>query len=214
MGTIGQGILGGFSGKVGNVVGGNWKGIDYMRVKPASVANPKTEGQMDQRSKFTKVLQFLQPMKDYIKIGYQSYAVKMTEFNSAMSYLLKNAVAGEYPDFTIDYQNALLSKGALASSLNGVVNSPTAGTVSFTWDDNSNDGNAEKKDKAMVLVFNETRTEAVFVTDGANRNSGAQSLTVPTNYSGDVLHAFIAFVSEDGKKVSDSNYLGIVGGSD
>jgi len=40
MGKINQGILGGFSGKVGNVIGGNWKGIDYMRVKPASVANP------------------------------------------------------------------------------------------------------------------------------------------------------------------------------
>jgi hypothetical protein len=27
MGKINQGILGGFSGKVGNVVGGSWKGI-------------------------------------------------------------------------------------------------------------------------------------------------------------------------------------------
>jgi hypothetical protein len=34
MGIIKQGILGGFSGKVGNVVGGTWKGIDYMRVLP------------------------------------------------------------------------------------------------------------------------------------------------------------------------------------
>ena len=33
MGTINKGILGGFSGKVGNVVGGTWKGIDYMRSK-------------------------------------------------------------------------------------------------------------------------------------------------------------------------------------
>jgi hypothetical protein len=30
MGTINKGILGGFSGKVGTVVGGTWKGIDYM----------------------------------------------------------------------------------------------------------------------------------------------------------------------------------------
>ncbi len=31
MGTFSKGIPGGFSGKVGNIVGGNWKGIDYMR---------------------------------------------------------------------------------------------------------------------------------------------------------------------------------------
>ena len=30
MGKISQGVLGGFSGKVGNVVGGTWKGIGYM----------------------------------------------------------------------------------------------------------------------------------------------------------------------------------------
>jgi len=33
MGKIEKGILGGFSGKVGTVVGGNWRGIDYMRSK-------------------------------------------------------------------------------------------------------------------------------------------------------------------------------------
>ena len=64
MGKIKQGILGGFRGKVGNVIGGNWKGIDYMRVKPASVANPKTVGQVGQRNKFSAVLHFLQPMKN------------------------------------------------------------------------------------------------------------------------------------------------------
>ena len=31
MGKIAQGILGGLSGKVGNVIGGSWKGIDYKR---------------------------------------------------------------------------------------------------------------------------------------------------------------------------------------
>ncbi|MDD3723512.1 MAG: DUF6266 family protein, partial [Lutibacter sp.] len=52
MGTIKKGILGGFSGKVGSVVGSTWNGISYMRSLPASVKNPRTEKQMSQRSKF------------------------------------------------------------------------------------------------------------------------------------------------------------------
>src|SRR5690606_508733 len=44
MGIIKQGILGGFSGKVGNVVGASWKGIDYIRSLPSSVSNPRTPG--------------------------------------------------------------------------------------------------------------------------------------------------------------------------
>lgn len=33
MGKIRQGILGGFNGTVGTVVGGSWKGMAYMRGK-------------------------------------------------------------------------------------------------------------------------------------------------------------------------------------
>ena len=34
MGTIKKGILGGFSGIVGTVVGANWRGMDIMRSRP------------------------------------------------------------------------------------------------------------------------------------------------------------------------------------
>ncbi len=129
MGKISQGILGGFSGKVGNVIGGNWKGIDYMRVKPANVANPKTEGQVDQRSKFSTVLQFLQPLQGFLKVGFHAYAVKMTEFNSAMSYNVKNAIIGEYPYYAIDFESVLVSRGALTGALNPEAISPGVGQV-------------------------------------------------------------------------------------
>ena len=87
MGKINQGILGGVSGQIGNVIGGTWKGIDYLRIKPSSVANPRTEGQVDQRSKFLTVLRFLQPMTDFLRVGFKLYANKKTQFNAAMSYM-------------------------------------------------------------------------------------------------------------------------------
>ena len=37
MGKIKQGILGGFRGTVGTVVGSSWNGIAYMKGKPQSV---------------------------------------------------------------------------------------------------------------------------------------------------------------------------------
>ena len=86
MGTIKQGILGGFSGKVGTVIGSSWKGISYMRGQAQHVKNPRSSGQMDQRTKFNLVLNFLQPNVPYIRIGYKSQAAKQTEFNAAMSY--------------------------------------------------------------------------------------------------------------------------------
>ena len=111
MGKISQGILGGVSGKVGNVIGGSWKGIDYLRIKPSSVANPRTEGQVTQRYKFTAALEFLQPSRDFIKVGFKNFANGMTEFNYAMSYILANAVTGDGISASVDYTNALVSKG-------------------------------------------------------------------------------------------------------
>ena len=52
MGKIKQGILGGFRGTVGTVVGSSWNGIAYMKGKPQSVKNPKTAAQLQQRAYF------------------------------------------------------------------------------------------------------------------------------------------------------------------
>ena len=52
MGKIKQGILGGFKGKVGTVIGASWNGIAYMRGLAQSVKNPKTAAQLQQRTYF------------------------------------------------------------------------------------------------------------------------------------------------------------------
>ena len=57
MGKINQGILGGFNGKVGSVIGASWKGISYMRGIAQSIKNPKTEAQVMQRDYFAHMAQ-------------------------------------------------------------------------------------------------------------------------------------------------------------
>lgn len=208
MGKISQGILGGLSGKVGNVIGGNWKGIDYLRIKPSSVANPRTEGQVNQRNKFSATISFLQPNKAFLNVGFKAFAVKKTAFNAAMSYVLGNAITGTAPNFNVDYSLALLSKGNLSSPLNGSADLSTANQVGFDWDDNSLDGNANTTDKSMVLAYNPSKKESIFLLDGAIRSATSQILTLPTSYTGDTVELFMAFVSVDGKIVSNSVYLG------
>ena len=61
MGTIKQGILGGFNGKVGTVIGSSWKGITYMKGIPNHTRNPRTEKQIAQRTKMEFARNFLQP---------------------------------------------------------------------------------------------------------------------------------------------------------
>ena len=54
MGKIKQGILGGFKGKVGTVIGSSWNGIAYMKGLPQSQKDPKTPAQVAQRNFFPK----------------------------------------------------------------------------------------------------------------------------------------------------------------
>ena len=63
MGIINQGILGGFSGKVGPIVGFRWKSNYYIRARAAKVSNPRTPKQQEQRGKFATAFSFLKAIK-------------------------------------------------------------------------------------------------------------------------------------------------------
>ena len=64
MGKIKQGILGGFKGKVGTVIGASWNGIAYMRGLAQSVKNPKTAAQLQQRAFFKDLQSLVSQLSD------------------------------------------------------------------------------------------------------------------------------------------------------
>ena len=64
MGKIKQGILGGFKGKVGTVIGASLNGIAYMRGLAQSVKNPKTAAQLQQRAFFKDLQSLVSQLSD------------------------------------------------------------------------------------------------------------------------------------------------------
>ena len=153
---------------------------------------------------------FLQPLTEFLKTGFRSFAVKMSGINAAMAYNIKNALQGTYPNFTIDYPNALVSRGNLAPALNQVAASTVAGTVLFTWDDNSDEVNASPYDKNLLVVYNPEKNQAVTFSELGERADGTQSVTVPNSFSGDLEHCYIGFITVDGQMLSNSKYAGAV----
>jgi hypothetical protein len=82
MGIIKRGILGGFAGKVANVVGTSWKGIAVMKSLPLSVANPKTAGQVTQRNAFKACSQFASFILASLVVPLMNrFAVQMSGYN-------------------------------------------------------------------------------------------------------------------------------------
>lgn len=210
MSKISSGILGGFSGKVGNVVGAKWKGKDTMKIKPSSVRNPKTLRQLDQRTRFSTILGFLKPMAEFLRVSFRPYAKKMTQFNAAMSYNLQHAITGSYPNYSVNYAYALVSRDSLTEAVNGAATSPSKGSVVFTWTDNTGSGSALSSDKAMLLAYIPSKNQAVSSFSNVERDSVTASLIVPDDFSGDLIHLYLAFANAEGSKVSNSVYCGSV----
>lgn len=210
MGKISSGILGGVSGQVGNVIGASWKGIDYIRIMPTSVANPQTDGQLEQRQKMTVVIAFAKPLTEFLKIGYKNLAIKMSTFNACVKEIILNAILGAYPNLTIDYPNALVAKGDLPAAMDQAATSTIAGTVAFAWADNSTEVGANTLDPTLITVLNPDKKQAVSFTSLTTRTTEAQTVTVPASWTGDLVHCYIAFAGYQSSVISNSAYAGAV----
>jgi hypothetical protein len=210
MAKIKESVIGVLSGKIGQVVGATWKGISILKVLAGSVANPQTDAQMTQRQKWSVTMRFIQPLSEFLQVGFKSYAIKMTGINAAMGYNIRNALTGTYPNIAIDYPNALVSRGNLAGALNQVASSTVAGTVKFDWEDNSGEIGASANDKTLLVVYNPSQNQAVTVSELAERADGTQTVTVPDSFAGDLVECYIAFITVDGQVVSNSAFAGAV----
>lgn len=211
MGTYKKGILGSFSGKVGTVVGSSWNGIEYMRSLPKPSTKAPTDLQLQQRIKLALAAGFLRPISSLVNLGYKSLAVKKSGYNVATAQVIAEAITGTYPEFEIDYSKVLFSKGNLTGPWNAVSSSVMPAVLNITWTDNSGSGTAKATDKAVLLVYNQYKSQFVFITDtGAERSSGSDTLALPSIFSGDTVEVWIAFISADKKTISTSIHAGQV----
>lgn len=206
MGRISKGILGGFSGKVGTVIGGTWKGIDYMRSQSSARRTSFSPAQLEQQAKFSTGVKFTTPMAGLFDVSFRDYAIKMTGQNNALRYTLKNAIAGAYPAYTVDYSMALVSRGDLPNALSPAAVT-SSGAVNFSWSDNTGTGKAAATDKSILVVYCPAKQASVYTTTGPDRSTGAGSLAVPA-FVGEQVQTYIGFISEDGKNIASSVFTG------
>ena len=196
MGSIKQGILGAFSGKVGTVIGYTLNGIAYMRGLATSHTDANTQAQQDQRAKFRLAVSFLRPLVALLHIGFKSASDKMSGFASAMSYTLENAIMGVSPNFSIDYTKVLVCRGNLPGALNAEAVSAVPGTIDFTWDNNTWDFGAKATDKVVLVVHHPLLNKTVSVIGAATRLTGNQSVELPLQFQGGEVQCWIGFTND------------------
>ena len=152
MGKIKQGILGGFKGKVGTVIGSSWNGIAYMKGQAQSVRNPKTAAQMTQRNFFKEVQELAaQISNEQLAFLFPNSPKNMTRRN-----MLAQQLAAD-PIVTDDEKHVNLS------SLTTIGNAPTAELPAVTIEANENFLNIFWQDETDIRTLHANEYPTVFV---------------------------------------------------
>ena len=210
MGTYNKGILGPFSGKVGTVIGVTWRGMDIMRSLPKKGNHTPTAIQLLQREKFSFVTDFLTPINPVLRRYYGANSGQKTRLNNAMSYHIKEAVDYVDPDFVVLFNKVQISKGDLLGLQNPSVSASGSNQIKYTWEDNSNQGEAKPTDRLVVVVFEPLASLFYYILDAGARNDATATITLPTIFAGLTVHSWIAFASVDEKSYATSIHTGTV----
>lgn len=208
MGTLRNGLLGNYKGKIGNLVFYEVKGKQVVRTLGKS-KGPASPAQLQNRQELACVMNFLRPLREFINIGFAAMAqgnVK-TPYNMAVSYNKVNAVMGAYPNVGIDYEKVLVSQGRMQGP-DGPAVELTATGLSFTWTCPGHLEWPRPNDQVMLLAYFPSLQKAEYLLYGAARLQCAEVLTLPANLLDKHMEVYISFIAENRGQISDSMYLG------
>ncbi|GAB7256494.1 DUF6266 family protein [uncultured Polaribacter sp.] len=210
MATFEKGILGGFSGKVGNVVGSRWRGKNVMRSLPQRGNYTATEKQVEQRQKFKTVIGFLSPIVEILNSYFGSAQGDRSRANLATSYHLKNAVINTPRGAVMDYPKVLISKGDLRGIDGGAVAAAADQTLNFSWQDNSGQGKATATDTLMVVVYAPDLNLFYTNTTVADRSATTAIVTLPNFMATFNVEIWASFSKPATNYAAISTYMGSV----
>ena len=211
MAIIKQGILGGFSNKVGSVVGAGWKGIATMRSLPQSVANPRTTAQVANRSTFAQLAvlgsgilpTIIQPL-------WNRWAKKMSGYNEWLS--VNKKLLDEVGELGTFIPKMVFANGDLSANITAGTISQ-AGVVNLTFSTELVNAHDAATDEVFVVIGVSPK-EAKILSDvktygfatGVARSTGSVSVNVDALEVGDKVAAYLMFRSKDGVYRSTTSF--------
>lgn len=208
MATFNKGILGGFSGKVGTVVGANWRGRDIMRSLPKPSQKEPTEKQLLQQARFKLAVAFLQPLKTILSEYFGSSSGVKSRVNLATSYTINEAIQVVAGIPELIYNKVMITKGELTGFQNAVLTPQARGVLDLEWEDNSAQGNASASDQINLVSYCKELNDFQIFEGIAIRSDLLASVTLPSFCIGKSIEVWAYLNTERQTFASNSFYLG------
>lgn len=208
MGIIKNGPYGTVYGKVGNLVTYRLLNKDVTRIVGENKKAPSVK-QLACRLEMALVIGLLKPVVEFVNVGFMLEAAKMDLYahNVAVSYNKQHALAGDYPEVSVDYTKVRVAQGVLPMAVNPQVSLVDNG-LRFSWDAGPYMDFAERRHRVMMLAYFPSLGSAAYCIGGAERIAGADTLYMSAELYSVYMETYLSFVELGSNEVANSVYLG------
>lgn len=207
MGKLCQGIWGGYSGRIGNVISYQWRGRWCARTRPAAFHDARTPKQLEQRSRFRQTLHLASRVKQVLQLGLRqvSLAHHMTECNYFMK-VNNPCFTLEEGRLKVDYENFVFSEGPVAPVAFMAPELVDERTLKIEFEKNPLHKAAQSDDRVYVLLHC-PELDAFMLSLPVYRRSKALTVELPEHWVGKSLHLW-GFVVDSVGRSSMTLYIG------
>ncbi len=207
MASLKGAFSGGFNGRVGNLVGYQWRGKWCVRSVPSQYRDAKTEYQLAQRALFKATVGFAAKARRVLRLGLHTASLNanMTENNYFMR-INKGCFAIADGQLAVDYESLLLSEGPVAPVAFGAPRLLDDTTVSIDFEQNPL-RRAVKSGDEVYLVAYCPELQTFDVSAPSQRYRSNVELQMRSYWTGKEIHLW-GFVVDKAGRASTSQYIG------
>jgi len=184
-------------------------GTTVVKRKNPKRTKPATEGQLPVMNDTAVCAEFMKPLKEFVKIGYDiEAAILQDNANNAMvKEIRKNAITGKYPERKVAFSKVLVTKGLMPAPA-VIATEMTEEGIAVTWDTTLIPKRTFYSDQVIILAYFAAIGESRYISGGAQRHLGRDMLVLEGIERDHEMEIYVAFVSDDRKSISNSVYLG------
>lgn len=203
-------LIGRAKQKLGGSVFSTWKGINVLKGKPLSVANPKTDKQLMRRSALIQIVAIGRKIKAAVDSGFNEQAVRKSAFNAFTGYNLRSSFDyGAPPTATLEVGQLLIAQGTISPTLiSSVIADVSDGNIIFEWAAGNLQPGQSNSDVLAVAIHN-TATDVWYSTVTGSIRSGIDAVISIVDLpfvAGNTLDCYAFFYNSTSRKSSDSVY--------
>ena len=196
--------------KFGNAVFSEQFGKNTMRTKPVKVKNPRTVGQVNQRSKFSIMVAESRKLLALLKVSFKSMTMSMSAFNAFIKSNIKTAITGSHGNYSISYPDLVIAKGPLPQISTFSSSVELSGAIKRQWTPPIDPNDPANNDLLYVATYSTTAKQWFFGLTTTTRLDGTHSQTLPGTWTAGPVHTYSFFVNAASTSNTDSVYNGSV----